>query len=216
MSFKDYVNVYEFSCILPSTGEEVRFKPLTTKQIKKLLVYDDESDILQIVNALNDLVSSSITTDGFNIDNLYLKDRLNLLVEIRKKTKGETFEFQFKCPDCGAQSYNVLDLDSLESKQKDNELGNLQVNDDISIEIDHIKVSNEKEVIKNINKKLSDTEKNFEYQINLLASSIQSVIHPGGKDEDIPFEDKVFLINNTPNNLLQDIGNWLSDNWFGI
>ena len=216
MSFKNYVNVYEFPCTLPGNGQEVMFKPLTTRQIKKLLVYDDESDILQIVNALNDLVSSSITTEGFNIGELYLKDRLNLLIEIRKKTKGETFEFQFKCPDCGSQSFNTLDLDSLETKEKDNELGKIQVNDDISIEIDHIKVSDEKEVIKSIDKKLSDNEKNFEYQINLLASSIKSVIHPDGKDENIPFEDKTFLVNNTPNNLLQDIGNWLSDNWFGI
>ena len=216
MSFKNYVNVYEFPCVLPGDGQEVMFKPLTTRQIKKLLVYDDESDILQIVNALNELVSSSITTKEFNIDNIYLKDRLNLLIEIRKKTKGETFEFQFKCPDCGSQSINTLDLDSLESKEKSNEIGKIQVNDDINIEIDHIKVSDEKIVIKSIDKKLSDNEKNFEYQINLLASSIKTVIHPDGKDENISFKDKVFLVNNTPNSLLQDIGNWLTDNWFGI
>lgn len=112
MSFKDYLDVYTFECELPGSGEKVEFKPLTTKEIKKLLVYEDEEPS-KIEDVLDHIIQNSVTTEDFDTDNLYLQDRFFLLLEIRKKTKGENYEFQFDCPECGTQNYLVQDLDNL-------------------------------------------------------------------------------------------------------
>ena len=97
IDFRNYLNVYEFNTTLPGSGEEVTFRPITTGQLKKLLIYENETDPMVIEGALDDLISSCIVNEDFNINDLYLQDRFFLLVEIRKKSKGENYSFQYNC-----------------------------------------------------------------------------------------------------------------------
>lgn len=219
-NFKNYLNVYEFEYTLPGSQEVIKFKPLITSQMKQLLQYEDETDPVKVSEALDKLIESSVITEGFNIDDLYLRDRFALLIEIRKKTKGENYEFQFVCPneDCKSQIYNCIDLDKLETKTKEVDTGTIKITDDLEIEIGHLTRRDEKEAIANIEniESLSDSEKEYEHWVNVIASSIKSVTDPEGKDDDITFEDKKFVIENTPQSVLEDIGNWFLDNWFGV
>ena len=41
--FYDFINVYEFECELPGSREIIKFKPVSTGQIKKLLKCDAPS-----------------------------------------------------------------------------------------------------------------------------------------------------------------------------
>ena len=91
--FLQHVNVYDFTCELPGSKQTVQFKPVTTGQIKKLLSYENETNYVVQEQALDDLISSSVLSDGFDIGELFIYDRLFLLLEIRKKTKGEILEF---------------------------------------------------------------------------------------------------------------------------
>ena len=50
--FKKYLNVYQFETTLPGTGELIQFKPITTGQIKKLLVYEGSENLNIIENIL--------------------------------------------------------------------------------------------------------------------------------------------------------------------
>ena len=47
--------MYEFDCTLPGTGQEIKFRPITTGQMKKLLVYEDSTSIQQVEEALDKL-----------------------------------------------------------------------------------------------------------------------------------------------------------------
>lgn len=145
--FKNYLNRYEFEYTLPGTGETVKFKPLTTSQMKQLLDYENEKSIGAVIQALDSLIKSSVISENFNIDELYLRDRFSLLVEIRKKTKGEQYEFQFRCPSCESQQYNVVDLDSLETKTMEVENGEIEISDGVVVNIGHVKVKDEREAI---------------------------------------------------------------------
>ena len=99
-NFKNYVNVYEFDCKLPGSGKVVNYKPITTGQMKKLLIYENETSPVVQEKALDSLISSSVIDKDFNINDLYLEDRFFLLVEMRKNTKGKTFTFPFECSKC--------------------------------------------------------------------------------------------------------------------
>jgi TusA-related sulfurtransferase len=44
-----------------------------------------------------------------------------LLLELRKKTKGEVLEFKIDCPKCKSQSLNRVNLDALKLTKLDNE-----------------------------------------------------------------------------------------------
>ena len=164
-AFKNYLNRYEFEYTLPGTGKTVKFKPLTTNQMKQLLEYEDESDLGKMSEAMDKLMKSSIITEDFDTDELYLRDRFSLLLQIRKKTKGETYQFQFTCPKCKSQVLNSVNLDELEEKKLESKTGEVEVADGVTIEIEHIKRKDEKEALENIdlNKAQNDREKEFEY-----------------------------------------------------
>lgn len=214
--FKNYLNVYEFDHTLPGSGKKIKFKPFTTQQMKKLLIYEDETDINVISNVLDELIKSAVTTEDFDTDELYIRDRFSLLIEIRKKTKGESYKFQFDCPKCKSQILQVVDLDSLEVKNRNVENGTINIANNVTIEIEHIKRKDEKEALNNIQEGLKESEKEIEYNLNVLSSCIKSINTPDGKDESLSFEDKRFIIDNSPQSVLDDIGEWFVENWFGI
>ena len=67
--FRKYLNVYEFETTLPGTGDTVKFKPMTTGQLKKMLVYENSTNPMTVEKALDELISSSIigSTSSFGI-----------------------------------------------------------------------------------------------------------------------------------------------------
>jgi len=198
--FYDFVNVYDFNCELPGSKNSIQFKPVTTGQIKKLLTYEKETNLVVQEQALDDLISSSVLSEGFDIDEQYIYDRLYLLIEIRKKTKGEVLEFQMKCPECDSQSLNRVNLDQLETIPLEStddlvvELGSVKVH------LKHMKRKHQKEDIKPqlFPKNLSDTQKGYMYQVAFHACAIDKIETPNGIDENIPMKDRVYFIENIP------------------
>jgi len=207
-NFKKYLNVYEFESELPGSGETVKFKPLTTNNMKKLLQYEDEKNLYKISEALDELIKLSVVDENFDIDNMYLRDRFKLLIDIRKKTKGEQYSFSFNCPECGSQNMNGVNLDELQVKKKDNDIGKIDIYEDVSLEVEHIKRKDEKEAISYISdiENLSESKVEIEHWVNTIASSILSIETPEGKDEDLSFEDKKYIVENT-SNCIENIGN---------
>ena len=115
--FKRYLNVYVFETVLPGTGETIKFKPITTGQIKKLLLYENMEDLSSVEMALDELISDCVVTEGFNINNLYLQDRFYLMLELRKATKGNKYIFDSICQKCGSQTMQAIDINTLPVKK---------------------------------------------------------------------------------------------------
>ena len=144
--FKNYLNIYEFDLPpLPGSGEKLKIKPLTTKQIKNLLMYEgSEEDFALMTQIFDDIIHESVTTPDFDLSELYLQDRFFLLLEIRKKTKGEVHEFNYTCGQCKSQSLQKVNLDELKVTPKpDSEDNIIKLTDDISVEMDFLKRKHE-------------------------------------------------------------------------
>ena len=117
-SFRNYVNMFEFETELPGTGEIITFRPITTGQLKKLLLYETSNDPTSIEKALDDVITECvISPETFDIKKLYLQDRFFLLVEIRKATRGSSYEFQTTCSKCNSQTQHVLNITDLTVKK---------------------------------------------------------------------------------------------------
>lgn len=219
IDFKQYLNVFEFETILPGSKEKIKFKPMTTGQLKKLLSYEKTKDINIIENVIDDLISECIINKNFDVNNLYLQDRFFLLIKLREKTKGSNYEITWKCPKCNSQSLNVIDISKLKIIPKKEKVNNvLKINDKLSVTLDIIKRGQQKEIIKNIskNKKLSEERKNIEISILSYASSIQSIITPDGKSNKLNLSDKIYLIENLPTSFYDKLREWHDNNDFGI
>jgi len=217
-AFTKYLNIYEFETTLPGSGQVVKFKPLTTGQLKKLLVYENEKSIIVQEEAMDQLITSCVISEDFDIDELYLQDRFFLLIEIRKKTKGEQYEFTFKCPKCNSQSINSLDLNDLEVKKIPEEFDNsVSLTDDISVTLRHIKRKDFKLISQFLDiEDRTETQINSGIQTGLFAAGIEAIATPDGIEENTDIQSRIYLVDNTPTSGFEKIKNWYDDNDFGI
>jgi hypothetical protein len=113
-NFKNYLNTFVFDTDLPGSGQNVSFHPVTTGQLKRLLLYETTDDPLAIETALDELIEECIIKpEGLKAKDLYVQDRFYLMVEIRKATRGATYQFQTTCTSCGSQTQQNINLSSL-------------------------------------------------------------------------------------------------------
>jgi predicted nucleic-acid-binding Zn-ribbon protein len=214
--FKQYLNSYKFDCVLPGSGKKITFKPITTLQMKNLLTYEKEQNPMVLENAMDDLIKSCVVDEGFDPKELYLQDRFYLLVEIRKKTKGELYKFSIKCPKCNSQSLNVINLDGLKVKMINKEASNrVQLNENIAVDLQITTRKMQDEAYKYAQPKENDIKSLTNFMIATYAKSVIRIVTPEG-EEDISFEDKIFLLENITQGEYTKITDWFEENDFGV
>jgi len=218
LEFKNYLNVYEFETTLPGNGEVVKFRPITTGQLKRLLVYENETNPMMIEQVLDELISSCITSEGFDINKLYLQDRFYLLVEIRRKSKGDNYQFEYKCPDCNSQSIQIIKLSELNVKKLQENIDSIvKIDDNLSVKLSQIVRGGQKEAFKSIkDNTLSNTQRITEMALFTHAASIKSIIIPEGEITDASLKDRKYLLENIPTNAYSKIRDWFDVNDFGM
>lgn len=218
-NFEKYLSTYSSTIELPGTGEVLQIRPLTTNDMKKLLVYENQQDPLVSEEVLDKIITDTVLTEGFDVKNLYLQDRYWIFIELRKVTKGTKYSFTYQCDKCKSQSIQNIDLDDLDVKKLNSEELEKEVEllgGNMKLEMDFITRGEQKEAYKKIDKKLSPREKQVEMIISDLAASIKSIETPDGKDENIPIAKKMELVGNLPGKEYDKLNEWHKNNDFGI
>lgn len=244
-NFKRYLNVYEFETVLPGSGETIKFKPITTGQIKKLLIYEGAEEPEVIEKALDEIIEGCVVTEGFDIKKLFLPDRFFLLLELRKITKGNLYQFQSICPSCSSQSLQTVDLQKLPIKklnipvkpsvklqkgvkkapvvevkeEPEVEWNVIQLNKDIAVRV--LPVSRgvqiqASDIMKSTFPDAPIVEKAVNISTIIYALVIQEVITRDGVESDLSLEDKIYLLDNITQKELEKLTSWFDTNEFGI
>jgi hypothetical protein len=216
--FYDHVNTYEFTCELPGSKQEVKFKPVNTALLKRLLTYENETNLIIQEQALDDLISSSVLSEDFNIDELYLEDRFYLLVELRKKGKGEVLEFSLTCPQCKSQTLNRIDLDKMPIKPLD-ENADMVVNlrNNIKVHLRRLKRKHQKEIDpRMIPDNLTESQKQAEVQTLYHACAVDKIETTDGEDDNLTLRDKLYLVDNIPTDDYDKIKDAIEELSFGL
>jgi len=218
VNFKEFLNIYEFDTALAGTGERVAYKPITTGQLKKLLTFEDTTDPIIIDEALDKLISSCVTTEGFDIKNLYLQDRFSLLIEIRKVTKGTKYEFTYICEHCQSQIFQSVDLTKLKIIPYSTEIDyKIKLTEEISVNLDNIRRGEQIKAFKQMPKgKLNDNQKIAELAILTHAAGVKSIDTPKGTVDNVSIKDAKYLLENIPTSAYDEIKNWYKEYDFGI
>lgn len=216
--FKELLNVYNFTCELPGSGEEITFKPLTTKQLKNLLTYEGETNPVIQERAIDEVISTCVLTENFDVRNIFLEDRFFLLIQIRKKSRGENIEFQHNCSECGSQTLVNVNLDSLPIKpreEKENPI--VELDGGFTLKMRHVVRADYMNVNPKLFKGLSETRAAAEMQTIVYAVGIESVTTDAyGEDTDLSIDDKRYLVDNLPTSEFEKIRNWYDDNTWGV
>ena len=221
-SFRDYLNVFEFDYKLPGSGEKLKFKPITIGALKGFLTLEGEADPIQITGMFDKLFSETVLTPDFDPGTMYIYDRYALLLEIRKKTKGETNQFEMTCPECKGQSVQTIDFAKIISKKMKPDIEHIvELTEHLSVKLRFLTRDLELEVYEvagQIKKEeqLTDAQADTELSLLLEAQTIEDIITPEGPEKlDFPLFDKKFLLENIPQPLYGKINKWHEDNHFG-
>lgn len=217
VDIKGLLDSYEFPYTLPGSGAQLLIKPITTGQMKKILVYEDESDPFVIEEALDKLITDCVVTPDFNVETLYLQDRFSLLLEIRKISKGDTYQFSWKCPKCKVENMGNVVISQLNVKPFNLTDNVIEINERLKFEVDFPTRADQKDAVNRVKgKPMRYTEKQVEVQTGTFANSVKTV-HAGGiKIDTVPFEDKVYILDNIGSEVFDNFTSWFKEHDFGI
>lgn len=129
------VNSNRYSVTIPSTGQEVEFRPFLVKEEKILMVAMESKDNKMMIKALKDILKACIF-DDINIDKLTSFDLEELFLRLRSKSVGETVNIQLKCEKCKALTPIEINLDNIKMSELPEEK-HVMVTDDIGIEFEY-------------------------------------------------------------------------------
>lgn len=106
------INVPKYTTKVPSTGQEIQFRPYLVKEEKILMIALESEDGKQINNAVKDIISAC-TFEAVDSNKLTLFDVEFLFTKLRSKSVGETSTVMLPCEKCEEKNEVMLDLENL-------------------------------------------------------------------------------------------------------
>lgn len=92
------LNTPEYRLNVPSTDDEIKYRPFVVAEEKLLLIAQETGDEEAMLNAVKNIVEGC-TFGAINVENLPLFDLEYIFLNIRAKSVGETAKLKVKCPD---------------------------------------------------------------------------------------------------------------------
>lgn len=164
---------------VPSTGEEVSFRPFLVKEQKALLIAFETQDRRDLARAVVNTIHSCVEQElppklsTFDVDYLF--------TQIRCKSVGETTELQMYCQECNSDNEVSVHLDEIEVSEGP-EKSTLQLTPTISVEM---KYPSYEDILKD--PKLLESESETETLLKMTALCMDSILtedeHYSMKDE---------------------------------
>ena len=123
----------EYTLVVPSTGEEIKYRPFLVKEEKILLIALESEDQNQINDAVLNIVSEC-TFGKISGTDTPIFDMELAFVRIRGKSVGEKVTLSLLCPDDEKTrvSYD-LNLDDVDVHMTDDHTNVVELTDDISL-----------------------------------------------------------------------------------
>ena len=127
------INVPEYTLVVPSTDEQIKFRPFLVKEEKLLLMAQEVGADEALYSAIKTLIKNC-TLDKIDVDNLPLFDIEYIFLNIRAKSVEEIANIKVTCPDDEVTQVNIeVDLTKLQVQMDDDHNPRIQLSDDIGI-----------------------------------------------------------------------------------
>lgn len=136
------ITIPTFTTILPSTKQEIVFRPFVVKEEKVLLVAMESKDLDHMQRAMIDVLSSCITTD-IDVNKLPSFDIEYLFLKVRAKSVSEEVTLSYRHVDgvnyagdkCEAITEVKIDLDQVEVKFDTNHSPLIKLTDTLTLKM---------------------------------------------------------------------------------
>ena len=127
------INAPEYRLNVPSSDEEIRYRPFLVKEEKLLLIAQETGDDAAMYDAVQNLVEACCF-DTVDVTKMPLFDLEYVFLNIRAKSVGEVVDLEVTCPDDEETKVKVkVDLTKIDVHMDDSHDARIQLTDDIGI-----------------------------------------------------------------------------------
>ena len=127
------INAPEYRLNIPSTDEEITYRPFLVKEEKLLLIAHETGDEKATFSAIKELIKGCVVQD-LAIDMLPMFDIEYIFLNIRAKSVGEIAKLQIICPDDEKTTVDVeVDLTKINIQMDEKHDARIQLTDNIGI-----------------------------------------------------------------------------------
>jgi|SRR5210317_496996 len=165
----------KYTLTVPSTGQELKYRPYLVKEEKVLLMASASEDTRQIMDAVHDTIVACV--EGVDVSKLTTFDLEYIFIQLRCKSTGENSQINVRCPSCDERNLVNVPLHKIECT-KSNQDPMIRISDNIVVEMKYPSYHDVP----------ADMQSN-EMGFGFLAASIKSVI---SGDEKINVEDEPY------------------------
>jgi len=158
----------EFKLTLPSTQEEVRYRPFLVREQKILMIAQESEDEIQIADALASLIlDCTFGTVDSNINPMF--DIEYVFLQIRSKSVGSEVDLTVYCPDDNETTVDIkVELSDIAVQLNIEHSDKVQLTDDIKVNFRYPR-------LKDVRGMLGNNETEFEKMTRLVNMCIDSV-----------------------------------------
>ena len=122
-----------YTLTLPSTGEDIKFRPFLVKEQKILMMAQESKNTSEIADAMSQLISDC-TFGKVDPKTCPMFDAEYIFLKLRAKSVGETAQVQITCPDDDKTKVNVtINLEEVECNMTEDHTNIVEVTDNIKI-----------------------------------------------------------------------------------
>ena len=122
-----------YTLTLPSTGEDIKFRPFLVKEQKILLMAQESKKTSEIADAMGQLINDC-TFGKVDPKTCPMFDAEYIFLKLRAKSVGETAQVQITCPDDDKTKVNVtINLEEVECNMTEDHTNIVEVTDNIKI-----------------------------------------------------------------------------------
>jgi len=135
-----------YTLTLPSTGEDIKYRPFLVKEQKILLMANDSKNDTEVADAMSQLISSC-TFGKINPKTCPMFDAEYIFLKLRAKSVGEKAEIQVTCPDDKKTKVNIMiNLEDIECNMTENHTNTIEITDTIKIVFNYPLISSFKDM----------------------------------------------------------------------
>ena len=120
-----------FETKLPSTQENIKYRPFTVKEEKIMLVAGESKDMMQQVLAIKQIVNNCVLER--DISDIAMFDLEYLLLLLRARSVNNDVEFEIIDPDTSEEIKLTLDIDNVELKLAPDHTKEVKINEQYSL-----------------------------------------------------------------------------------
>ena len=165
------LNLIKYDMTIPSTGQEIKYRPFVVREEKVLLTAIESDDAQQISNAMRDIVEVC-TFKEVDVKALAMFDLELIFLKLRAASVGENAEVALTCSneECKHQNPVKINLAEVELKGDPKAAAVVQITDTVGVSLKYPTVLKVEDTLK-----ASKPEAGIDIAIAMIAASIESI-----------------------------------------